>query len=343
MSGQFGAFQPPPAAPAGITPDIRVAFVLCPEFTILPFAGFIDALRHAADEADWSRQIYCSWSCLGADLEPVRSSCGIEVRPWERFGDPTSFDYVVVVGGLLSGFHRYPPEIFDYLRLAAARDVPLVGLCTGSFVLAEAGLMEGRRCAVHPRHRQDLLEHYPGVIPVSDEVYLMEESRMTCPGGTAAIDLAVELLIRHCGKARALKGLAQMVVDEHREAHHKARRIYDDIKECGDWRVKRAIELLQENLGESYPIERLANRVGTSVRQLERAFARHAKLSPASVRRALRLDHARWRLLNTQRTITQIAGECGFADSSHFSRCFRQSYGESPHSFRRHRHQVDVT
>jgi transcriptional regulator GlxA family with amidase domain len=273
----------------------------------------------------------------------VRSSCGIEVRPWERYGDPSSFDYVVVIGGLLSGFHRCAPETFEYLRQAAAGGVALIGLCTGSFVLAEAGLMDGRRCAVHPRHLQDLVERYPRVIPVSDEIYVMEENRITCPGGTAAIDLAVELLIRHSGKARALKGLAQMVVDEHREAHHKARRMYDDIKECGDWRVKRAIDLMQEKLGEPCRIDRLAGRVGTSVRQLERSFSQHAKHSPTAVWLSLRLDHGRWRLLNTNRTITQIADECGFSDSSHFSRCFRKSYGESPRSFRCRRQRVDVS
>jgi transcriptional regulator GlxA family with amidase domain len=343
MEPNRSSFQAPPPPPDGVTPDIRVGFILCPDFTLLPFAGFIDALRHAADEADWSRQVYCRWSCLGADLQPVRSSCGIEVKPWERYGDPSLFDYIVVIGGLLSGFHRCAPQTFEYLRLAAAHGIPLIGLCTGSFVLAEAGLMDGRRCAVHPRHLPDLIEHYPQVIPVADQIYVMEDNRITCPGGTAAIDLAVELLIRHSGKARALKGLAQMVVDDHREAHHKARRMYDDIKECGDWRVKRAIELMQDKLGEPYRIARLASRVGTSVRQLERAFSRHAKHSPTAVWHALRVDHGRWRLLNSNRTITQIADECGFSDSSHFARCFRKSYGESPSGFRRRRHRVDVS
>jgi transcriptional regulator GlxA family with amidase domain len=326
-----------------VRPDIRVAFILAPDFTVLPFAGFIDALRHAADEADWSRQIYCRWSCVGPSTAPVRSSCGIEVRPWELFADPADFDYVVVIGGLMSGFHRIPGETFEYLRLADARGVPLVGLCTGSFALAEAGLMDGRRCAVHARHLQDLIDLYPRVIPVSDEIYVLEDDRITCPGGTAAIDLAVELLIRHCGKARALKGLAQMVVDQHREAHHKARRMFDDVKACGDWRVKRAIDLMQEKLAEPYSIEQLAVRVSTSVRQLERSFAQHARLTPAAAWRGLRLDHARWRLLNTARTITQIADECGFADSSHFTRCFKDSFGEPPHAYRQRRHRVDLS
>jgi transcriptional regulator GlxA family with amidase domain len=326
-----------------VSMDIRVGFVLCPEFTLLPFAGFIDALRHAADDADGSGQVYCRWSCLGADLEPVRSSCGIEVRPWELFGPAGDWDYIAVVGGLLRGLDRTPAMTLSFLRGAAAAGVTLIGLCTGSLLLAEAGLMEGRRCAIHPRHRQDLIERHPGVVPIADEMYVVDGDRITCPGGTAAIDLAVELLIRHCGKARAIKSLSQMVVDEHRAAHHQVRRKYDDLKECGDWRVKRAIELMQVELGEPCSIERLARRVGTSVRQLERAFEAHAGLSPGGIWRNLRLDHARWRLLNTTRTVTRIADECGFADSSHLARSFKRLFGESPREFRRRRHRVDVS
>jgi transcriptional regulator GlxA family with amidase domain len=323
-----------------VEPDLRVGFILSPSFTLLAFAGFIEALRHAADESDGSRQIYCSWTCLGADLEPIRASCGVEMRPWEVYGDPAKFDYVVIVGGLLAAFERHAPETFAFIRLAAERGVPLVGLCTGSFALAEANLMNGRRCAVHFRHRQELIDLYPGVIPVSDEVYVMDRDITTCPGGTAAIDVAVELIRRHCGQARALKGLAQMIVDEHRAAHHSVRNPYRNLANCGDWRVERAIQLMHQNIGEPLSIEALARMMGTTVRQLDRAFGVHAKLPPAAFWRDMRLQHARWRLLNSSRTVTQIAHECGFADCAHFSRWFRRSFSESPRNYRKRRRQA---
>ena len=109
-----------PADEPGYTvePGIRVGFVLSPDFTLLAFAGFVDTLRHSADEADRSRQIHCRWTILGADLGPVRASCGAEVAPWETYGDPGAFEYVVVVGGLTSALGDHAPATFDFLRLA---------------------------------------------------------------------------------------------------------------------------------------------------------------------------------------------------------------------------------
>ena len=82
-----------------IQPDLRIGFVLVPGFNILPFAGFMDTLRHAADESDHSQQVHCKWKILGPSMEPIPSSCGITIPPWEVYGDPTEFDYIVVVGG----------------------------------------------------------------------------------------------------------------------------------------------------------------------------------------------------------------------------------------------------
>ena len=328
---------------ADVAPDLSVAIILAPDFTLLPFAGFVEALRHAADEADRSRQIYCRWTWIGPELRPVRSSCGVEVVPRETFGDPCAFDYIVVVGGLLPSFRKIPEATIAYLRRAAAAGVPLVGLCTGSFVLAEAGLLDGRRCAVHWRHRQDLVSLFPEAVPVSDETYVIDDRIITCPGGTAAIDLATELIIRHCGRARALKGLHDMVVDQHRAAHHVPRLAYGDVASCGDPRVERAVALMEQNLSGPFAIAELALRLGTTTRQLDRAFARHVGAPPAAFWRDMRLAHARWLLLNTSRSVTQVAFECGFADAAHFARWFKRSYGELPYRFRALRREASVT
>jgi hypothetical protein len=98
---------------------VSVAFILCPHFTLMPFAAIVDTLRLAADDGDGSRQIHCRWTIVGPSLDPVEASCGIKVQPWETFGDPGRFDYLVVVGGLL---HRGPTSdeaTLDCLREAA--------------------------------------------------------------------------------------------------------------------------------------------------------------------------------------------------------------------------------
>ncbi len=319
-----------------VEPDIRVGFVLSPAFTLLPFAGFVDTLRHSADEGDRSRQIHCKWTILGANLEPVRASCGAEVTPWQTYDDPAEFDYVVVVGGLTSAFGRHAPETFDFLRAAEARRMPVVGLCTGSFAMAECGLLDGKRCAVHARHREEFTARYPAAV-VTDDVYVFDGNAITCPGGTAAIDVAVELVKRHSGKARAFKGLPEMLVAEHRTAVYKLAMPHEHLMSCGDWRVEQAVQLMQGSLAEPTSVQRLARKLGTSVSQLDRCFVRQTGMPAAALWREMRLLHARWLLLNSDRSVSYIAQECGFADSSHLNRLFRREFGEAPGELRRNR------
>jgi transcriptional regulator GlxA family with amidase domain len=327
----------PPTPPPGVAPDLRVGFLLSPRFTILPFAGFIDCLRHAADEADYSRQIHCAWRVVAPSLASIEASCGLSVMPQAVFPDPGEFDYLVVIGGLLPWCLEQPAETYDYLRAAYADGVQVAGLCTGSFVLAKAGLLEGRLCAVHFEHRQQLIELFPRVRPVTDQAYVTDHGLITCPGGTAALDLAAAIVARHCGRARALKGVMSMLGDPHQAAHRFPHRPYESLTVCGDWRVEQAVLLMERHLSQPFGIEELARRLGSSVRELNRAFARHAAESPAAIWRKMRLAHGHWLLINTSRNITQVAHETGFADTAHFSRWFKRVFGEAPKSFRRRR------
>ncbi len=332
---QSSAFAP--ALRPGIKPDIRIAFILSPDFTLLPFAGFIDAVRHAADERDRSRQLYCHWSVIAPDAKPVRSSCGVEVLPWKTFDNPDNYDYVVVVGGLLTSFSQHHPAIFEYFRQAAAKDTTLVGLCTGSFVLAEAGQLDGVRCAVHVDHVSDFSARYPHAIPLPNAIYTFDQDRITCPGGTAAIDVAVEILSQKCGSSRGAKGLAAMVVDQHRKAHHAGRMSFQELEHCGDWRVEQAVLLMRQTLSEPISIDEIARKLSISRRQLNRVFKAKSGKSPQELWRDMRLEHARWRLVNTSKNITQIAYECGFSDCAHFVRWFKRKHQCSPSVFRRER------
>ena len=168
------------------SPSLHVGFVLLPQFTLLPFSAFIDALRLAADEADHSRQLRCRWTVMGADLNMIQSSCGVRVAPWETFVEPAAFDYIVVVGGLLRPGITIDHTLLRYLRQAARAHVPLIGLCTGSFALIKAGLMKGRRCCVSWFHYQDLIEEFSDIIPVADQLFVDDGDRITCAGGAVA-------------------------------------------------------------------------------------------------------------------------------------------------------------
>ncbi len=317
------------------TPDLHVAVLLAPEFSALPLGGFLDTLRHAADDADRSRPIHCAWTLLSHDMAPVRSSAGVDMLPTARAdAEAIDYDYVLVHGGRLEGLPRTPLAHLLYLRRAAQAKVPLIGLDSGTFLLAEAGLLDGRRASVHWRHQRDFALRYPKVHAQTGRLYTFDGDRITCPGGTAAIDLAVALVTRHCGRQRALKGMADLLVDEPRGAHHQVRSYAEGHDGDADPRLQQAVARMRERLGEPLSMAELARQVGTSARQLDRLFRRHHGQSPARFWRAMRLDHAAWRLTNSHHDMARIAAECGFADAAHLATRFRRAYGCTPRQYR---------
>jgi transcriptional regulator GlxA family with amidase domain len=311
--------------------SLRVGFILLPRFTLLPFAGFVDALRLAADEGDQSRQIRCQWTVMGAGLEEVESSCGVSVRPWEEFRDPREFDYIVVVGGLLHGGTTTPRPVIDYLQRADQQHVPLVALCTGSFALIRAGLMHGRRCCVSWFHYQDLQDELSDVTPVADQLYVDDGDRITCAGGSAATDLAALLIERHLGQQWARKSLRILVTDQARPAN--APQPQPPLKQhllVTDRRVRRALLVMEQNMAQPLSNDRIASRLNLSTRQLERCFTRETGQSLQQLYRSMRLQYGLWMLQNSDRSVTDVAEECGFADTAHFSRAFRKEFGAMP-------------
>ena len=184
---------------------------------------------------------------MGADLDEIDSSCGVNVRPWETFREPREFDYIVVVGGLLHQGPIASKTVQDYLRLAAKQRVTLVGLCTGSFALIRAGLMSGRRCCVSWFHYQDLLAEFTDVIPVADRLYVDDGDRITCSGGTVAADLASLIIERHLGRDWARKSLSILGMDEARSSNAAQPRPTNEYT-VKDERVKRALLIMQQNM-----------------------------------------------------------------------------------------------
>jgi transcriptional regulator GlxA family with amidase domain len=255
-------FEPPVTVGSG-KPAVSVAFVLCPHFTLMPFAAIIDTLRLAADDGDGSRQIHCRWTIVGPSLEPVEASCGIKVQPWEAFGDPARFDYIVVVGGLL---HRGPTSdraTLDFLGEADRAGVTLVGVCTGSFTLIRAGLMNGRRCCVSWFHYHDLIREFPDVVPVADRLFVVNGRRITCAGGAGALDLAAWIVERHLGRAFAQKSLHIMVVDRARSPDTPQPQP-PTMPAAQSERVRRAILLIEQYLSEPLDVDEIARHVGCS-------------------------------------------------------------------------------
>jgi transcriptional regulator GlxA family with amidase domain len=324
-----------------IQPDLRIGIVLINNFTLIPVAGLVDSVRFAADESFRSRQIYCRWDWMTWTDEPVQASCGLQISPTRPLSFDKTCDYLVVAGGLLDETRNPPPRLIDFLRRTHDANIPIIALCSGSFVLGKAGLLDGKRCAVHFTIRDEFSERFPLAKPVVDKSYARDGNIITCPGGTA-IDLAADIVARHCGRIRAQKGLEYLLVEKGESAPTKKndeRRIEPNVFQSDI--VNRAVAVMCEHLDTPVSLEQLAEEVGVHQRQLHRAFISTANESPGSYWRKLRLENARDMLLNTTQSVTTIAFACGFADASHFILWFRKHYGEPPSSYRRHRQNAE--
>ncbi len=314
-------------------PALKVGFILARQFTLSAFANFVDVLRLAADEGDRSRPIHCSWRVLSATMDPVVSSCGLPVQPDARLGDPRAFDYVVVVGGLIPAIETLNPAYIAYLRRAAGLGVPLVGVCTGAFILHRAGLMAGHRCCVSWFHHDDFLEQFEGLIPVSDQIFVVDRDRLTCSGGASSAHLAAYLVDRHVGPAAARKSLNIMIIDEAQTPDDPQPGLPPEFA-TSDKLVRKALHLIRQNLAVPLTVAQLARQLQTSRRKLERHFGEALQMSPAEAGLSLRLAVARSLLTGSDQSVTRVAAATGFCDASHFGKVFRAREGAPPEAWR---------
>ncbi|WP_235919470.1 GlxA family transcriptional regulator [Aureimonas psammosilenae] len=312
--------MPRPRAPSQAR--LRVGFILARRFTLCAFANFVDVLRLAADEGDRSRPILCEWSILSDTMEPIASSCGVVVQPTARLGDPKSFDYIVVVGGLMQEIPNLAPATLAYLQRAAREHVPLAGVCTGAFILHRAGLMDGYRCCVSWFHHADFLEQFDGLRPVADQIFMVDRDRLTCSGGASSAHLAAWLVEKHVGIGPARKSLQIMIIDEALRGEKPQPATPIDVSSSDD-AVRKAILHMRQNVETPLSVEELARRLGLSRRSLERHFEKAVGRSPSAYYVALRLDQADLLFRTSRQTVAAIAAATGFCDGSHLARAFR--------------------
>ena len=321
------------SAVAQHSPTLSVGFILSDRFTLTAFASFVDVLRLAADTGDKSRPIRCKWTVLSRDMQPIRASCGIQVHPDARLSDPLEFDYIVVVGGLVEQIETIGPEYTRYLHDAASRRIPLIGLCTGSFILHEAGLMDGYKCCVSWFHRADFLERFAELEPVSDQIFVVDRDRLTCSGGSSAAHLAGYLVEKAMGRRAAVKSLRILIVDGFHSDGKAQPGVPVELK-CGDNTVQRALVIMEQEIESTLMIGDIAKRLSVSRRTLEERFRNAVGMSPLQAMNHLRIHHAKQLLQDETIRIAEIAVATGFCDTSHFTRTFTKFDNCTPSTYR---------
>lgn len=318
---------------------LKIGFILSRSFTLSAFALFVDTLRLAGDEFDKSGRVNADWQVLASTKHLIPSSCGVQVAPTSGLLPPEQFDYIVVVGGLLTVEHPVDAETIRYLRDAAAKRIPLIGACTGTFILAEAGLMKHHQACVSWLHYQAYRDRFPDHPVRADRLFNFTGRLGSCVGGSSSADMAAFLVRGNINRDAERNALEVLQIDRARTSTDTQPRnpLVDEIKGVegtDDPRVRATIINMEQHLEDPVSIEELAGRVGLSRRQLERVFIVNTAMSPAQAYNKLRLKKAYSLLKQSKAPLIDVALDVGFANTSHFSRIFKKMYGLTPSQFR---------
>ncbi|HVL19580.1 MAG TPA: GlxA family transcriptional regulator [Amaricoccus sp.] len=295
-------------------------------FTLVAFAGAIEPLRIANRMA--GRTLY-EWRVVSETGGPVAASNGVVVQADGGLAELGRETAIIVVGGLMVKQAITKP-VLTWLRREARRGMPVGAVCTGAQVIAQAGLLDGRRCTIHWENRDSFEEDFPD-IDLTPNVYVIDRDRWTAAGGAASTDLMLKLIaLRHGAE------LANLVADQ--MIHTSIRSDKDEQRLSIPTRIgvrhpklATVIHRMEEHIEEPVSPTILARDVGMSTRQLERLFRRYLSRSPKRYYMELRLAKARNLLMQTDMSVINVALACGFASPSHFSKCYRALYQTTPY------------
>lgn len=313
----------------------RVGFFLVPGFSMIAFSAAVEPLRLANRVA--GRKVY-SWEYLSINGEPVEASNGLSAMVQGAIGEISSLPVLIICSGIGAEHYRNA-VLYARLRRLASHGTAIGAVCTGTYVLARAGLLDGHRCTIHWENLDGFREEFPDIEVVS-ELYEIDRNRFTCSGGTAAIDMMLNFIALHLGHDIAANVADQLI-------HHRIRSGFEGQRmelrarlNIPNSKLLEAIEEMEASLEEPMSCAELARSVGLSPRQLERLFSKYLKCSPTRYYLGLRLARARFLLLQTSMSILNVALACGFVSASHFSKCYREYFGWTPSDERRSSNMV---
>jgi len=303
-----------------------VGFLLIPGFSLLAYAAAVEPLRAANQLA--GKTLYRWWHAVPEDV-PARASNGAAVVPDFRFGtDAGPLDMLFVcASGNPAAFNDR--KTFNWLRKLARQRIVLGGISGGSFVLAKAGLLSGRRCTIHWEHMAAFQESFPD-ITVTRSLFEIDGDRITGAGGVAGLDMMVALIARDHGTDLGA-AVSEWLLHTHvREGMRPQRMDLRFRLGVGDERLLAVLREMEAHFEAPLSRQRLASLAGLSLRQLERSFRKELGRGVQQHYRTLRLARARQILRETSLSMLEIAVATGFSSASQFARAFRREFGFPP-------------
>jgi transcriptional regulator GlxA family with amidase domain len=229
---------------------------------------------------------------------------------------------------------RFPADLLEALRRAVDRGARVLSVCSGAFILGEAGLLNGRRCTTHWRYAAELARRYPGAKVDPDVLYVDDDPVISSAGTGAGIDACLYLVRREQG-SRIANGIARrMVVPPHRDGG-QAQYVVQPVAPSCDGSLRDLLEWLRGNLGRSITVRQLAARAHMSERTFARRFVQDTGTTPQRWLIGQRILLAQQLLEESDETIDVIADRAGFGNAAAFRHHFRAWRGTTPHAYRR--------
>jgi len=302
-----------------------IGFVVVPKFSMIALTCAVEPLRIANRLA--GRELY-RWPLFSIDGKPVVASNGFEMTPSGDLEQAAKLSTVAVCAGI--DVHKVTDKaLMNWLRRMDRKGADIGALDTGSYILARAGILAGYNCTIHWEQLAGFAEDFPD-IEVTTELFEIDRQRFTCAGGTAGIDMMLNVIAVQHGHELAAQVADQFMHERIRDQHDHQRVSLPARLGVRHPKLLSVIELMEKHLEEPLSRAQLARKAGLSTRQLERLFRKYLFRSPARYYLELRLNKARLLLLQTNMSVIDVALACGFVSASHFSKCYRDFFGRTP-------------
>lgn len=308
-----------------MTGTTHFVFFLLEEFSHLAFSCALEPLRIANLVS--GKPLY-RWSLISANGKTATCSNGSVTLVHGGTEPLRHADRLFVISGINMQKH-VTPDLLAFLRRERASGTALGAICSGAYVLAKAGFLDGMQAAVHWAYHDLFVEEFPEVKLVRN-VFVAREKVITASGGTAAADLMLHLIGKAHGTDLATEVADQMVYNAVREGTAAQRVSLQSRHGMRNAHLMRAIAIMEANIEDPVSPSLIAEELGISTRQLERLFVRFLNSTPKHYFMEMRLNRARNLLVQSEQSVTEIAMACGFQTTSHFSKVFRAHFGTSP-------------
>ncbi|MBD2703228.1 DJ-1/PfpI family protein [Spirosoma sp. BT702] len=304
---------------------IQAIFVLPPYVHVLDLTGPIQVFYEAAEYGAPYQLTYCSFQ------GPVTSSAGLgfsNVLPYNEVKTQPG-DYIFLPGMdmayIRSAAFKNATGFFEWLRQKHAQGVYLCSICTGAFTLAQAGLLDGRKCTTHWKRIEELQLTYTRLMAQHDRLFVKEGSIYTSAGITAGIDLSLSILEEQQGPLFATKIARELVVYFRRGGEHSQQSVYLDYRNHMNVAIHQMQDWLIANLEANATLDDLAEIANMSTRNLTRTFRKETGTTIHEYTTRLRLELARTLQHNPGMTMEAIAAKCGFQDARQLRRIWKKS------------------